>query len=129
VSIQTKWKPGDKVWWTSHQWRTIFQLYVFQTIVIQVDDGEPKVRYRLQAREQLGDKEHVSTADLPELFRTLEDEFVIEDKDLFETREEALDCLIAGIREEIKQHRKTADYLEEEIPRIINRHLPTNKEN
>lgn len=127
--METKWKPGDKVWWAAHQWRTIIQMYVFQTIGIQVDDNDQKTRYRLQSPDEIGEREHVSTADLPELFDTLEDEFVIEDADLFATKEEALDCLIAGIREEIKQHRKTADYLEEEIPRIINRHLPTNKEN
>lgn len=129
MSIQTKWKPGDKVWWAAHQWRTIIQMHVFQTIGIQIDGGEPKVRYRLQTQDEIGEKEHVNTEDLPGLIEMLEDEFVPDNEDLFTTKEEALECLIAGIRREIKQHRKTADYLEEEIPRIINRSLPTNKEN
>ena len=95
---------------------------MYQIIRIQVDDGDVKVRYRLVTPDS-GVMHDVAKIELNNLDRLgqLDDEWPVSDDDIFATRDEAYDCLIKGIREEIVKHKNSADYLEKEIQHIQNR--------
>ena len=98
--METKWHNKDKVWWANTLYYTVFEMRIFQTIIIQVDN-DIIVRYRLNTPASY-DAEKITPYDV----EMLKDELLIDDKVLFATKDEAYEYLFKYMKEEAENDRK-----------------------